>query len=109
MSRPTFPIRIIMQRRKLVSRWADEVWETHGVVVGIEGEPRTVARIVDGDAVTQYLVSGWQLELFHDEAEGYFLNIAAPEPRVFVMWRKDDDQDVALDRKSTRLNSSHLK
>jgi hypothetical protein len=96
MSRPTFPIRIIMQRRKLASPWADEVWETHSVIAGTEGEPGSVERIVDADAVTQYLVSGWQLELFHDEAEGYFLNIDAPEPRVFVMWRKEEGQEVAL-------------
>lgn len=85
-----------MQRRKLVSRWAEEVWETHSVIVGTEGEPRTVERIVDAEAVTQYLVSGWQLELFRDEAEGYFLNIDAPEPRVFVIWRREEGQEVAL-------------
>jgi hypothetical protein len=96
MSRPTFPIRSVMQRRRLVSRWMDETWEVHGVVAGVAGEPRTVERIVETDAVTQYLVCGFLLELFRDEAEGYYLNVAAPEPRVFVMWRKEEGQEVAL-------------
>ena len=27
------------------------------------------------------------MELHRSEAEGYYLNITAPEPKVFVMWR----------------------
>lgn len=94
MSRPSFPIRIVMQRRRLVSRWADEAWEAHGVVAGVAGEAFGVELMLDADAVTQYLIRGFQLELFRDEAEGYYLNVAAPEPRVFVVWRQTEEQEL---------------
>src|SRR4029077_15802277 len=35
--------------------------------------------------------SGFEIELHRTEAEGYYLNITAPDPRIFVMWRFFDD------------------
>ena len=32
------------------------------------------------------------LTVFPDEAEGYFLNVTAPEPKVFVTWRIEEDE-----------------
>lgn len=85
-----------MQRRKLTSRWADEVWETHGVLRGESGEPRSVETIVHTDVLTRYLIKGFYLELFRDEAEGYYLNVSTNEPKVFVMWRKEEGHEIAM-------------
>jgi hypothetical protein len=95
MSEYSFPIRVVMQRRRVVSRWADEEWTAHGVVAAPEGEPSGVELMLSNDVITQYLVRGHVLRLFHDEAENYFLNVAAPEPKVFVIWRKEEGQDIA--------------
>ncbi len=40
---------------------------------------------------TRYLIGRFDLELFRDEVENYHLNLTSPEPRVFVMWRMEDD------------------
>ena len=32
MEKPSFPLAVVMQRRPAQSRWADVVWEPHGVV-----------------------------------------------------------------------------
>ncbi len=96
MDRPVFPIRIVMQRRKLVSRWTDEVWETHGVVRGQLDEPVSIEPILQSEECNQYLVKGFRLELFRDEAEGYYLNVSAHAPKVFIMWRKEDGQEIAM-------------
>lgn len=85
-----FPIAVVMERRRLVNRWVDEAWEAVGVVPAF-GEPvtgtRQIVAEIDRD---QYLVGGFVLELFRDEAEGYFVNLSSAIPKVFVMWRLED-------------------
>jgi len=38
------------------------------------------------------LFDGCAIELHRDEAEGYYLNLIAPRPKVFVMWRMHGDE-----------------
>ena len=91
---PSFPIAVVMQRRPAKSRWADVVWEPFGVVPGYRESDTKVLR--DQEGVTQWLHGGFKLELRRDEAEGYYLNITSTEPRVFVLWRMDDDRGVPV-------------
>lgn len=90
-----FPIAIIMERRRLQNRWVDEAWEAVGVVPAFAGgagagdaAPRRILAETDRD---QWLVGGFALELFRDEAENYFLNMSSPIPKVFVMWRREGE------------------
>ena len=43
---------------------------------------------IDADAC---MVSGVSLQLYPDENDGYFENWAAPEPKVFLLWRVEQD------------------
>ena len=101
MNNPVLPIRIVMQRRALQHRWADEKWEAYGVVCAEDNEPQSIDQILISDAVTRYLVKGFRLELFRDEVEGYFLNMTAAEPTVFIVWRKEEGQDIASPVRAT--------
>lgn len=92
-----FPLAVIMERRRLHSRWADEAWEAVGVVPAFEGgtaagatgdAPRQILAETERD---QWLFAGFRLELFRDEADNYFLNMSSPIPKVFVMWRKEGE------------------
>ena len=78
-----------MQRTALVNRWASEQWEAKGVVrdLGASTTPRV---IVETEALKQVLFPGHRLHLARDEAEGYYLNLTSPEPKVFVLWRAED-------------------
>jgi hypothetical protein len=92
--KPTFPLAVVMQRRPAKSRWADFVWEPYGVVPGYgAGEVKV---LLEHDGVTQWLHPGFILELHRDEAEGYYLNLVGQDPRVFVLWRMDDEQGVPV-------------
>lgn len=83
-----------MQRRPAKSRWADVVWEPFGVVIGYEGsEPKVLH---EREGVVQWLHPGFTLELHRDEMEGYYLNVSGQEPRVFVLWRMEEDQALPL-------------
>lgn len=85
------PLAVIMERTALVNRWASEQWEAKGVVhdTSPAGSPPKV--IVASGASTQTLYPGFRLELTRDEAEGYYLNLTSPEPKLFVHWRSIDD------------------
>jgi hypothetical protein len=93
MNEPSMPIAIVMQRRALQNRWQSEVWEPLGVIVNHAGggEP---SLLVEEGGVVQWLHPGFELKLFRDEAEGYYLNVSSDEPRVFIMWRMEDELAV---------------
>lgn len=90
MTKTGLNLAVIMERKVLANKWADFQWEAVGIVPdeGMDPAPRCIYE--DGQ-LTQWLHAGFAIELFTDEAEFYFANITAPEPRVFVLWRMDDE------------------
>jgi hypothetical protein len=91
MEKPRFPLAVVMQRQTSANRWQSEVWEPMSVIAGHEGggEPRL---LVEGEGMQQWLHPGFVLALHRDEAEGYYLNVSAPNPRVFVFWRMEEGE-----------------
>jgi len=84
-----------MQRRLAKSRWIDSTWEPFGVLPGYPaGEPRI---LVEDAGLAQWLHPGFTLVIHRDEAEGYYLNVSAPQPSVFVLWRMEGEQALPLD------------
>ena len=82
-----------MQRRPAQSRWAGVIWEPLSVVPSPGSGNRL---LVDQAGLAQWLHDGFQLELRRDEAEGYYLNLTAPDPRVFVLWRMEGDEGLPV-------------
>jgi len=92
--KPSKNVAVVMQRRVSQSKWVDHVWEPIGVLDGHdEGAPRL---LVDRPEVKQWLHPGFKVELHRDELEGYYLNVSASEPRVFVLWRMDGESGLPL-------------
>jgi hypothetical protein len=89
------PIAVIMQRRTLHHRWADEAWHAVGVVPDRGGLPplQVLSESAERD---YYLVSGLELELYPDENDGYYENCVAPESKVFVLWRMQDGRAMPV-------------
>ena len=86
MEKPSFDVAVVMQRRPSQSRWADSMWEPHGVLANPGGAARVLRE--EGTAV-QWLHPGFKLVLHKDEIEGYYLNVSASQPRVFILWRME--------------------
>ena len=84
----SYPLAVIMERIVLTNRWAAEQWEAKGIVRDTTGGEVRV--IVETEDRTQMLFPGHRLQLVRDEAEGYYLNLTSPEPKVFVLWRSVD-------------------
>lgn len=77
---------VVMERTTLNNRWASEKWEAKSVVPDLN--PAAPPRVLLEDAGRlQVLFSGLQIKLQRDEAEGYYMNITSPQPKVFVLWR----------------------
>ena len=85
----SMPLAVVMQRRALNNRWQSETWEPFGVVINhaAGGEP---SLLVEEGAIAQWLHPGFELKLFRDETEGYYLNVSSNDPKIFVMWRMED-------------------
>ena len=92
MTAATFPLAVIMERVVLDNRWAAEKWEAKGVVRDVWPTESAERVIVRAEKLTQVLFPGHVLGLQRDEAEGYYLNITSPQPKVFVLWRMRDEQ-----------------
>lgn len=88
-------IAVIMQRREVHHRWADEAWAAVAVLAD-RGDLPAMQPLADSGGRESYLVSGIELQLFPDENEGYFENWIAPESKVFVMWRMEDGRAMPV-------------
>ena len=62
-----------------------------------------LGRDADGES---WVLTGYELDLFPDEAEGYYLNVSATTPCWFVMWRLEEDVDRYIDEQSLALAKS---
>ena len=87
LERPARKLSVILQREVAESRWETHRWTLHGVIPDVGGGTRT---IVEGRDVLQRLHPGFEVTLFRDEAEGYFLNVSSESPSAFVSLRIDE-------------------
>ena len=96
MSPNVYPVRIVMLRRRTAGRWAGETCEAVAVLPGVADDAPGVEPLVTLHGESRYLVRGLALDLHRDEAEGYYLNVSAAEPKVFVIVRASEHEALAL-------------
>ena len=94
-------VAVVMQRLPLASRWQPWRWRPLEVVEldlsQLPGQPDRRC-LLSSDSDTRWLFGGFEVEFFHDEAEGYFLNVDSEQPCWFIMWRLEegDDGEIAV-------------
>jgi len=96
MTEIRFPVVVVVERNPLVNRWVTEQWRIAGVepaTAEADRDPTAVARSERSD-VTVWRVPGFSVELHRSEATGYYLNITAPDPKIFVMCRLAEPEDT---------------
>lgn len=90
-ARPAVRVAVVMERQADPNPF--EAWRFRLVEV-VPQEPAfgDVPRVLRDDGTVQRtLHPGFELQLFADEAEGYYLNLTSGAPVWFVMWRIDDE------------------
>lgn len=66
-----------------------EIMIGNGFITAYQLAPSDFAE-QDKPVLEKWLFKGFHLDLFVDEAEGYYLNVSSPEPSWLVMWRMED-------------------
>lgn len=102
---------VLMRKQHIDNPWISYRWVPQEVlpdfgqyikqehaVGSIEG--RFLERDADGES---WLFTGFELNLFPDEAEGYYLNVSATKPCWFVMWRLEEDIERYIEQSSLPL------
>ena len=88
------PVAVEFERVPVASRWADSRWQPSRVVP-VDGDPdasddSAVERLEPEGALERWCFPGQTTEMHPVESEGYYLNLSAPDPMAFVMWRYRD-------------------
>ena len=101
--RPRVQVAVVMEREAQPNRWED--WRFSVVEVVIDEGFGTEARVLRDDGKRRRsLHPGFALELFKDEAEGYFLNLTSGSPVWFVMWRVSEDDPTQAQPEAVSLS-----
>lgn len=88
METEAITVGVIMQRKPLDNRWQPFQWQPVEILAPVEaGAPRCLH---DDPSDLRWLHTGFEVRLYTDEAEGYFLNADAPVPCWFIMWRMEE-------------------
>lgn len=112
METQAIDVSVIMQRTTLVNRWQSHQWRPLEVLDSSTLPPGS-ARCLRSDAGDGnegndgndmcWLFPGFEIKLFSDECEGYYLNISSATPCWFIMSRIEQigAQDVAVPKTVT--------
>jgi hypothetical protein len=84
MQAARIPVDVIMERVALHNRWVSERWLPVAVVPAAGASPANER--LPGE-VERWRCGPFEVELHPSEAEGYYLNLTAPAPKAFVLWR----------------------
>ena len=88
--RPTRKVAVVLERTEVASRWVTHQWQAASVIPDVGGEPRV---ILEREGLLQKVFPGFEVTLYPDESEGYYLNVSSGEPCVFVSVRTDEGGD----------------
>lgn len=94
----TFSVAVVMRKERIdgpMSRWQPTRWVLDDVMLyepGAQAEPR---RIYQDEREERWLHTSFTVELFRDDAEGYYLNVTSPSPCWFVLWRMEEEATLA--------------
>lgn len=98
-TRPYLDVAVLMRRERVrgpAARWQEWRWVFDSVLPdepGAGSEPRLVHESEEGEQ--RWLHPGFVVELFADDAEGYYLNTSTESPCWFVLWRMEEAATVA--------------
>lgn len=94
--RPMLRVAVLMRReavRGAMARWQPWRWTLAEVVPHEPGFGQQARCLREDEHEALWLYPDWPVELFTDDAEGYWLNVTSPTPAYFVLWRMSETED----------------
>lgn len=103
---------VLMRKHNLDNPWVSYRWAPQEVLpdfgqYGAQSSQSITGQFLGKDPEGEsWLFMGFELNLFLDEAEGYYLNVSATKPCWFVMWRLEEDIERYIDSQSLEMAKS---
>ena len=103
---------VLMRKHNLDNPWVSYRWAPQEVLpdfgqYGAQSSQSITGQFLGKDPEGEpWLFTGFELNLFLDEAEGYYLNVSATKPCWFVMWRLEEDIERYIDSQSLEMAKS---
>ena len=103
---------VLMRKHNLDNPWVSYRWAPQEVLpdfgqYGAQSSQSITGQFLGKDPEGEsWLFTGFELNLFLDEAEGYYLNVSATKPCWFVMWRLEEDIERYIDAQSLEMAKS---
>ncbi len=95
MERPSIEVAVVMRKRRTASRWQPWQWALAEVLPQEPSFGAAPRLLLKNDGEERWLHPGFTVQLFRDDAEGYYLNATTPAPCWFVMWRMEETASLA--------------
>lgn len=95
--RPGVTMAVVMRKVALASRWQPWKWELDAVLPDLGEFGREPVRLEQDTHGAHWVFPGYDVTLYRDEGEGYYLNLTATTPCWFVLWRMSESAGDASD------------
>lgn len=98
-TRPHVRVAVLMRREPVqgaMARWQPWRWTLAEVVPHEPGFGQQPRCLRESAHEALWLYPDWTVELFTDDAEGYWLNADSPTPAFFVLWRMSEPEDGSV-------------
>ncbi len=89
--RPSIRVAVVIEREKEPNRYEDWRFRIVEVVPHEDAFGSEPLVLRDDGRLQRRMHPGFTLELFRDQAQGYYLNLSSDAPVWFVVWRIDDE------------------
>jgi len=107
---------VLMRKQNMDNPWISHRWVPQEVLPDYgqfsnakDQGNRIKGKLLERDSEGEsWLFTGYELNLFPDEAEGYYLNVSATTPCWFVMWRLEEDVERYVDEECISMAQSEV-
>ncbi|GAB3476679.1 hypothetical protein GCM10011496_10120 [Polaromonas eurypsychrophila] len=93
--RPCVAVAVIMRRERIDNRWQPWRWSLADIVPQEDGFGAQPRLLLKDEHEERWLHPGFKVELFTDDAEGYYLNVSTSQPCFWVVWRMEEEPALA--------------
>ncbi|HYW56396.1 MAG TPA: DUF3305 domain-containing protein [Polaromonas sp.] len=93
--RPCMDVAVVMRRERINNAWQPWRWSLADIVPQEPGFGLLPRLLLKDDNEECWLHPGFKVELFTDDAEGYYLNVTTEHPCFWVVWRMEEEAALA--------------
>ncbi|WP_332775172.1 DUF3305 domain-containing protein [Polaromonas sp.] len=93
--RPSTQVAVVMRRERIANRWQPWRWALADIVPHEDSFGTQPRLLFKDEHEERWLYPHFKVELFTDDAEGYYLNVTTPQPCFWVVWRMEEEAALA--------------